>query len=155
VEISATAEDPATAQRIANGIAEAYRVTELEDRYEATRRALNWVRNRLEDMRGRLLETETAIEKLKAQSGLSDTGAGGNVNLQQITELNTQLGHARADALEKQARYEQARKIIEGNGDFQDIPEMQASSLLGQLRVQRADLSRREAELRARFGERH
>jgi len=58
----------------------------------------------MQDVRKRLLDTETEIEKLKAASGLSDAGTGSNINVQQITELNTQLGQARSDVLEKQTR---------------------------------------------------
>jgi polysaccharide biosynthesis transport protein len=155
LEVSATARHPAQAQRIANGIAQAYMTAELDARYEAMRRTTEWLRSRLEDMRAHLLETETAIERLKADNGLSDSGSGSNINIQQITDLNTQLSQARADLLEKQARYDQARKIVESHGDIQGIPEMVSSPVISQLRVQRADLSRREAELRSRFGERH
>jgi polysaccharide biosynthesis transport protein len=155
LEISATARHPAMAQQIATAVAQVYITVEIEARYEATRRAVRWLQNRVEEMRGRLLETEMAIEKLKAASGLSDTGAGSNVNLQQITDLNTQLSQARADAAEKQARYDQARQIVEGRGDMQSIPDVIASQLINQLRVQRTDLSRREVELKSRFGERH
>ncbi len=154
LQISATSVDPDKAQRIATAMANAYITGQLEARYEATRRAIRWLKNRTEETRIKLLETETSIEKLKAESGLSDTGTGSNLSMQQITEMNTQLGQVRADLLDKKTRYEQVQNIVQTHGDIQTIPEVLSSAVIAQLRTQKAELVRKEADLRTRLGER-
>jgi polysaccharide biosynthesis transport protein len=152
---SVTSESPEKAQRLAMAVANTYLNDQLEARYEAARRSTSWLTARLEELRTRVAESEAEIGKLKAANGLSDTGASGNVSQQQTSEINAQLVLARADAAEKRARYEQIRRAAASNEGLQSIPEVMASSVIGQLRVQQADISRRAAELRTRFGDRY
>jgi succinoglycan biosynthesis transport protein ExoP len=152
---SVTSESPEKAQRLAMAVANTYLNDQLEARYEAARRSTSWLTTRLEELRTRVAESEAEIGKLKAANGLSDTGASGNVSQQQTSEINAQLILARADAAEKRARYEQIKRAAAANEGLQSIPEVMASSVIGQLRVQQADISRRAAELRTRFGDRY
>jgi len=153
--VSVTSEDPGKAQRLTAAVAKAYLDDQLEARYEATQRATSWLAGRLDDLRGRVIETETRIEKLKAESGLSDTGSAGSVSQQQTSDLNNQLVLARADVAQRRASYDQARHIVAGSGNIQTIPEVIASPVIGQLRAQRAETSRKAADLTSRFGERY
>jgi succinoglycan biosynthesis transport protein ExoP len=155
LSLSMTSEVPEKAQRLAMAIANTYLNDQLEARYEAARRSTAWLTTRLSELRARVSETEAAIGKLKAENGLSDTGASGNVSQQQTSDINGQLVLARADAAEKRARYDQIRRAAASNEGLQSIPEVMASTVIGQLRVQQAELSRRATELRSRFGERY
>ncbi len=152
LSVSVSSLDPAKAQRLANAMADAYLGEQLEARQDAAQRATTWLTGRLEELRGRVLETDAQIQKLKAESGLSDTGLGGNVTQQQLSDLSAQLNAARADLGEKRAHYDQVRRIIDRQGDLQTIPEVLASPVIGQLRAQQAEVQRREADLVAHFG---
>lgn len=155
--VSVTSADPGKAQRLAATVANAYIVDQREAHQESVKRATEWLTGRIDEMRSRVLDTETQIEKLKSQSGLVDIGGATNTNLtqQQTADLNNQLVIARADVAEKKARYEQAQRVVSGRGDIQAIPEVVSSPVVGQLRAQQADVSRREAELATHFGERY
>jgi polysaccharide biosynthesis transport protein len=153
--ISATSRDPAKAQRLATTIAEDYLASQREARQEALQRVASWLKGRLDDLQSRVLETEASIEKLKAASGFSDTGVKGNVSEPQISELNTQLMLARAEVAEKKAHLEQARHLSAGGGNVQEIPEVAASTVIKQLRIEQSQLSEREWELRSSLGEHH
>lgn len=158
LSVSVTSTDAAKAQRLAAAIANAYTEDQRESQQQAVKRATDWLTGRIDEMRSRVIETETQIEKLRSQSGLIDIGGAGGANLsqQQTADLNNQLVIARADVAEKKARYEQAQRVvISSNGDIQAIPEVVASPVIGQLRGQQADVSRREAELASHFGERY
>ena len=152
--VSATSEDPVKAQRLASTIANDYLASQREARQDALQRVAIWLKGRVDDLQSRVLETESSIEKLKAESGISDTGFN-NVTEQQIGELNTQLITARAEVAEKRARLEQAHRVIDTNGDIQSIPELTASTALMQLRQQEADLNWRAADLQSKLGDRH
>jgi len=152
--ISVTSEDPAKSERLARTIVNVYLADQAKTRYDATHRAEGWLTGRLDELRSRVIETEEAMQKLKGQGGLSDVGVGSNVSQQQTSDINTQLMGARADVAEKRARFEQARHLVDSRGDIQEIPEVMASPVITQLRIQQSELSRREAELRSQFGER-
>jgi succinoglycan biosynthesis transport protein ExoP len=152
--ITATSTNALKAQRIATAIAQAYVDAQREVQIEGRQRALKLLDQRLVDLRDRVLEAESAIEKLKAANGLIDTGNGTNTGTQAIGESNSQLSAAQADVAEKKARYEQALSIVKKNGDIQSIPEVMSSPVIVQLRAQRSDASRHEADLRSRFGDR-
>ena len=155
--VSVTSFDPEKAQRLAAAIANAYIEDQRQAQQEAVKRATDWLTGRIDEMRARVINTETQIEKLRAESGLIDIGGQGNTNLsqQQTADVNNQLVIARADVAEKKARYEQAQRIVNGKGEIQAIPEVVSSPVIGQLRAQQADVSRKEAELATHFGERY
>ena len=160
LSISITTHAPALSQRIADSIAKNFFAEELEARSTARGRAAGWLKNWVSELRDSLSQTEGEIEKLKAESGLSDIGlnvAGLSVNVteQQMSELNKQLADVRAEVMGKKLRVEQARHLFESGGDIQAIPDVMESKTITQLRQQQSELKWREHELRNKFGDRH
>ena len=58
------------------------------------------------------------------------TPTSDKVREQQIGELNTQLMTAREEVNDKRARLEQARHVIDTNGDIGSIAELAASAAI-------------------------
>lgn len=152
--VSANARSPQLAQRVVAEVVDDYLAGQREARQKALQQLALWLKEQLTELKSRIDDTETTIEKLKAQSGMSDTGKG-NVREQQVADLNAQLMQVQADVAEKRARLEQARQLPHGSGALQDMPEAGASSLVGQLRLQQSELIDRDAVLRAKLGDRH
>jgi len=152
--VSTTSQNPIQAQRLASTIANDYLASQREARQEALQRVATWLRGRVDDLQSRVLETESSIEKLKAEIGIRDTGSN-NIGERQIGEVSTQLMTARAEVEEKRARLEQARRVINTNGDIQSIPELTASAVLTALRQKQTELSWRASDLQNKVGERH
>jgi len=152
--VSTTSQNPIQAQRLASTIANDYLASQREARQEALQRVATWLRGRVDDLQSRVLETESSIEKLKAEIGIRDTGSN-NVSERQIDELSTQLMTARAEVEEKHARLEQARRVINTNGDIQSIPELTASAVLTALRQKQTELNWRASDLQNKVGEHH
>ena len=154
ISVAATSQSPITAQRLASTIANDYLATQREARQQALQRVAGWLKSRVDDLRSRLLGADAAIEKLKAESGIRDTGSY-NVIAQRIRDLNGELMAAHIQVDEKRAQIEEARRVIDTNGDIQSIPALTASVVLTQLRQQQAVLSWRAAELQNKLGEHH
>ena len=152
--VSATSQDPIKARSLAATIANDYLASQREARQEALQRVAAWLKARVDDLQSRVFETDSSIEKLKAESGITDTGFN-DVSEQQITELNTQLMKARGDVAEGRARLDQARRVVANNGNAQEIPELTASPVISHLLQQQVELGSREAELRSKLGEGH
>ena len=155
LSISIATQDPALSQRILDVVAKNFFAEELEARSDARGRAAGWLKKWVSELRESLSETEGEIEKIKAESGLSDTGLMVNVTEQQTSELNKQLATARAEVTEKRLRLEQGRRLFESGGDIQAVPDIMASAVITKLREQQSELRGREEELRSRFGDRH
>jgi polysaccharide biosynthesis transport protein len=152
--VSITSQSPIKAQRLASTIANDYLASQREARQEALQRVATWLKGRVDDLQSRVLETESSIEKLKAESGIRDTEFS-NVSQQQVGEVNTQLMTAHGEVDEKRARLEQARHVIDTNGDIQSIPELTASTVLTELRQKQAELSWRAADLQNKPSEQY
>jgi capsular exopolysaccharide synthesis family protein len=152
--VSATSRDPQLAQRLASSLVEQYLHAEQEARAKALDQVAIWLNGRLIELKSQIASTETAIEKLKSSTGLSDTGRGSVVQ-QQLADLNAQLMAVRADVSEKRARLEQARKLSTASAGVQDIPDTVASPLMSQLRAQQSTVTRQLAQLRAKLGDGH
>jgi len=159
LSISITTHDPALSQRIVDCIARTFFAEELEARSDARGRATGWLKKWVFELRDSLSETEGEIERIKAESGLSDIGLNGvglsvNVTEQQMSELNKQLADARVEVVGTKLRLEQARHLFESGGDIRAIPDVMASQSIAHLRQQQTVLELREQELRTKFGDR-
>jgi polysaccharide biosynthesis transport protein len=154
ISVSTTSQNPIKAQRLASTIANDYLASQREARQEALQRVATWLRGRVDELQSRVLEAEASIAKLKAENGIRDIGLN-DVSEQQIGKLNTQLMTARAEVDEKRVRLEQARRVIDTNGDIQSIPELTASATLTELRQKQTELNWRAGDLQNKVGERH
>jgi capsular exopolysaccharide synthesis family protein len=150
--VSATAREPVRAQRLASTIASDYLASQREARQEALDHVAAWLKGRMESLQSHVSETEASIERLKAESGVHDLESD-KVREQQIRDLNGQLMTARAEVSDKSAHLEQARHVIEANGDIDSIPELTASSALTELRHKKMELNWSLADLQNKFGE--
>jgi polysaccharide biosynthesis transport protein len=152
ISVSATSRDPSKAQRLASTIANDYLASQREARQVALGRVAAWLKEHIDNLQSRVLDAEASIEKLKAESGVRDNEFG-KVKEQQIRDLNAQLMTARQEVNDKSAHLEQARALIDANGDIDSIPELTASTSLAELRRKKMELTWSLADLQNRFGE--
>lgn len=152
--VTATSHSAIMAQHLASTIAKDYLSSQREARQEALQRVASWLKGRVDNLQSRMLETEASIAKLKSENDIRDPEFN-NQREQQIGALNTQLLNARTEVEEKHARLEQARHVIDTNGDIQSIPELTASATLTELREGQAELTARATDLQNRLGPRH
>ncbi|HMK90058.1 MAG TPA: polysaccharide biosynthesis tyrosine autokinase [Methylocystis sp.] len=158
LSISVTSLEPGKAARLANAVADAYVVDQLEARYDAAKRASVWFSERLGALQEQLRQSEDAVAEFRKEHGLLATGSGDNrvmISEQQLSDLNTRLIEARADVAEKRARYEQAARVTAHGGNMQAIPDVVRSNVITELRRQQAEVTRKLADLGAHYGGQH
>jgi succinoglycan biosynthesis transport protein ExoP len=95
LEISYTSLDRHKAARIANAIADAYILDQLDAKFKATRRASTWLQERINELRDEATNSDRAVQDFRVQNQLVETN-GRTVIDQQLGEINTQLVAARA-----------------------------------------------------------
>jgi capsular exopolysaccharide synthesis family protein len=157
ISIGVTSEVPAKAALLANAVADAYVVDQLNARYEAAKTASNWLAQRMEGMREQVKQSEEAVANFRREHGLVTTSSEGKltINEQQLSELNGKLVTARAETAARRAAYEQAVQLQQRGGSLQTVSEVVSSPVIGQLRKQQADAAQKIAELASRYNNDH
>jgi succinoglycan biosynthesis transport protein ExoP len=153
--ISVTSVVPARAAMLTNAVASGYVVEKLDARFDAAKNASAWLSDRLVDLRKQLRESEEAVAQFRSEHGLVQSGSNITLNQQQLSEFNAKLVEARNDLAQKKARVDLLRSIKEKGGNIQSLPNLPSSSALQALHAQDAAASQKEADLVARYSDRH
>jgi succinoglycan biosynthesis transport protein ExoP len=163
LDIGFTSYSPTRAAEIANAIADAYIDDQLASKYQATRRASGWLQDRIKELRLQASDADRAVLEYKEKNNIVSVGGGPNnsrlLGEQQIEELNTQLGKARAQAEDAKAKLERITAVMKKDGADAPVDATVADSLhnevITRLRNQYLDLAAKEAIWSARYGANH
>lgn len=154
LEISYTSPDPLLAASIAKAYAEAYLADQLDSKYDATRRASGWLQDRIAELRQKSLETDTAVQKFRAEKGLIATD-GQLITDQQLAQLNTQLMAARSESANAEAKFNRIKSILDSGDMEAAVTESIESEVISELRAKYLDASRKQADIAGRLGANH
>ena len=161
IQISFESLDPQRAADIANAIADAYIVDQLDAKVQVTRQAGVWLQERLRELRGQASTAQRAVVEFKATNNIVRTGGSDKrlVDEQQVAELNSQLVIARAQMSESQARLDRIQAVL--RADTPDatvdatVTDTLKNEVITRLRSQYLELSRRETDWAVRYGKTH
>ncbi|MBO9134163.1 polysaccharide biosynthesis tyrosine autokinase [Rhizobium sp. B230/85] len=154
LSISYTSPSPKLAQQIADGIADAYLVDKLNSKYDATRRASDWLQDRIEELRKKSLASDLAVQKFRSDNGLVET-SGQLVSDQQLSQLNTALTTAQGDTAAAQAKYDRVESIIQSKNMDAVVSDVLGSTTINDLRKKYLDASKMQADIARRLGPDH
>jgi len=158
IEISFTSLSSDRAAQIANAVAEAYVVDQLDSKYKATKRASVWLQDRIKELRDQASAAERAVVAFKTNNNIVESG-GRLMNEQQLAELNSQLVVARSQVSEAKARLDRIQAVLQTDTPESTADGTVADSLNNQvvtkLRSQYLELATREADWSARYGRNH
>jgi succinoglycan biosynthesis transport protein ExoP len=160
LDIGFTSLSAARSAEIANAIADAYIVDQLEAKYQATRRASAWLQDRIKELRQQASDADRAVLDYKEKNNIvavggSTSGGPRLLGEQQIEELNTQLGTARAAAEETRARLERITEVMKKDVPDATVTDSLHSEVINRLRNQYLDLAGKEAIWSVRYGTNH
>jgi succinoglycan biosynthesis transport protein ExoP len=142
------------AASVSNAIADIYINDKLEAKYDATRRASDWLQARIDELRQKSLNSDLAVQKYRADNGL--LAANGNLIAdQQLSELNTALITVQAETAKSRAKYEQIQQIIASGQTDAIVPEVLDSSVSNDLRQKYLADAKLEADISGRLGPDH
>jgi polysaccharide biosynthesis transport protein len=154
IEVGFQAKSPEGAARIANAVVESYIADEQDRKFQATRRAIVWLRARIAELKEQSTIADRAVQEFKEKNNM--TFADGRLVIdQQITELITQVGLARKNTADAQARFDRIQAILRGDTVDATVPDELNNSVVSRLREKYLEDARKEADLSARFGPNH
>ena len=159
VAVSFRSSDPQLAATVAKGYALAYLEDQLNANSNASEQATVWLQERLTDIQSRTQRAALEVELYKRENGLT-SARGELMSEQQLSDLNSQLIVAQADAASASARYNQFKAILEQGPekavDNASIPTGQTdTTAIQQLRGRYTSVVKREQEIARTFGEDH
>ncbi|MCV3206054.1 polysaccharide biosynthesis tyrosine autokinase [Mesorhizobium sp. YC-39] len=159
ISIAYPAKDPALATAITKAYADAYLADQLDASFDATERAAVWLQGRLTELRESSQAAALAVEKFRAEHGLS-VNDGQLISDKQLADLNAQLIVAQADTARASARYQQYKTIIESGSDnaFKDAAissDQPSSSVIATLKTRYLAVAKRQQDVEANFGPQH
>ena len=161
LDIGFTSLSASRSAEVANAIADAYIVDQLELKYQATKRASVWLQDRIKELRQQASDADRAVLDYKERNKIVSVGgnaAGGTPRLlgeQQLEDLNTQLGVARAATEDAKARLDRIKDVMHRDVPDAAVTDLLKSEVINRLRNNYLDMSAREAIWSARYGSGH
>lgn len=158
VSVSVTSRDPVRAAELANETAELYLLDHLENRIAQRHRVTDWLEGRLANLRDAASSAERAVEQYRQETGLyelkTDRGTTERVDTQNLAQLSAELIRAQAERIAVESKLGRAR----GRGgarNYESLPEVLDSPVIGALRSQEVRVKQRIADLELELGRRH
>jgi polysaccharide biosynthesis transport protein len=162
IEVNYQSHGADRAAQIANAIADAYIVDQMDAKYEIQRRASDWLRNRADELRRQAAERDDAVNAYKTANNIVDAD-GKLIKEQEVAEINKQLVIAREKTSESLARLNRIESILGrldqgGRPDSSidgTVSDVLNNPIITKLRQQYLELVNREADFSARYGREH
>jgi capsular exopolysaccharide synthesis family protein len=143
------------AAQIANMIIDQYVSGQTGTKSDATQRARVFLDQRLQQLRGQVLDAEKATADYRAQHGLFAVSNSSTVSQEELSNLSTQFAQAQAESAAAQARLTTARAQLARGRSGEELGESLDSPVVSALRGQRAEAAREVASLEKRYGPRY
>jgi polysaccharide biosynthesis transport protein len=162
MQIDFRSQNKEQAAKIANTMIDAYVFDQLNAKYQANRRAADWLQERLQALREQAAAAERAAIEYRAKNNIVTAG-GGLMNEKELSEISGGLVSARVHASDVQARLERLQAVRKAyqqdkpNSGEQDeiVSEAMNSGIITPLRARYLDLVNREADYSVRYGKNH
>ncbi|SFB62961.1 succinoglycan biosynthesis transport protein ExoP [Rhizobium sp. NFR07] len=148
------APSPQMAMRIATTFADVYMLDKLNSKFESTRRASNWLQDRIAELGKMATDSDLAVQMFREQNNLV-TADGKLVSDQQLSELNSALIVARSDTAQARARVERVRSIVASGSTEAVVPDVLVSAVSNELRTKYLQAAKMASDVSGRFGPNH
>jgi polysaccharide biosynthesis transport protein len=161
-QIAFTSLDPDKAAKIANAFADAYIEDQLQAKFEATRRASEWLEQRIGELRQQASNAYKAVQDFKSENSIIIGVDGRLASEVELDQLGRALAKARADTSQARAKLDRISLVLEqrSNKESLNIPDpvvtdALSSPVITKLRQQFLEDQNRESEWSTRYGKDH
>ncbi len=161
-EISYTSLDPAKAATIANAFADAYIEDQLDAKFESTRRASEWLQQRIGELRQQASDAYKAVQDFKSANSIIIGVDGKLASETELDQLGIALAKARADTSQAQAKLDRITRVMEQRSDKANftipdpvVTDALSSPVITKLRQQFLEDQNKMTEWSAKYGPNH
>jgi exopolysaccharide transport family protein len=162
-QISYTSLDRDKAATIANAFADAYIEDQLQAKFEATRRASEWLEQRIGELRKQASDAYKAVQDFKSENSIIIGVDGKLASEVELDQLGIALAKARADTSQARAKLDRISRVLEQRSDKENsfnipdpvVTDALSNPVITKLRQQFLDDQNKESEWSARYGSDH
>ena len=157
LSIGFTSPDPIKAARIANAFAESYIATKVGGSIGTAEQRADWYKQRLDSLAAEVREADAKVASYRAATGVVSSGPNGQTTTtadQQVGPLSLELASAESDAAAAHANLNAAQQQS-AKGGVDAVSQVLNSSVITELRRQRAEILRNMGEVEANYGDKH
>jgi succinoglycan biosynthesis transport protein ExoP len=161
MRIDFSSRSPEHAAKVAGAMIDAYIFDQLNSKYQANRRAGDWLQERLQALREQAAAAERAVVEFKAKNNIV-AASGTLMNEKQLTEMSSQVAAARAHTSDVQVRLERVEAVRRAyqaekpsSAADENVTEAMNNPIITKMRTQYLDLVNREADWSVRYGKNH
>ena len=155
INISFESVDPKLSAKIANAVADKYIIGQLQAKFDATKKATDWLNNQLDELKVKVQTSERAVQNFRVKHNLISVSKEVGLSQQQLADVNSQLIIARVQKAEAEAKYQQIEDITRSGRNFDSVSDVLNSGLISSLRGQESEVQRKYSEMTVEFGPRH
>ena len=137
--------DPELAANVANAVAEGYLQLQQAAKQDQTRIASQWLAGEIDSLRKKVAEAEAKADDFRSKSNLFIGTNNTSLSNQGLGELNTQLGIARSQKADAEAKAKAIRALLK-SGQTIESSDIINSELIRRLSEQSATLRAQLAE---------
>lgn len=146
---------PAMASALANAMAYSYIQQDLDTRMGASMQAVEWLRERADEFRGKLEAGMLGLQEYREEAQSVSLEEDQNIVLAKLKSLNTTLSAAQAERIRAQSEWEAIKQQMDAGVSRQRIAPQLADSGLHEVLSQLTRHQRELARLRQRYREDH
>jgi capsular exopolysaccharide synthesis family protein len=154
IKINCTLENPELAARIANETADQYILSQLDAKFEGTRKTTEWLNDQLAELKQKVEQSEKAVELYRNEKGLAKAGTV-TLSAEQLSEMNSELIVARVKRAELEARLRQVEALFKAGANIESATEVMQSPFVQELQSQELLVQRKLSEMSRQYGARH
>jgi succinoglycan biosynthesis transport protein ExoP len=161
-QIAFTSLDRQKAAMIANAVADAYIDDQLQAKFEATRRASEWLEQRIGELRQQASDAYKAVQDYKSENSIIIGPDGKLASDVELDQLGIALAKARADTSQARAKLDRISRVMEQRSDKEQfkipdpvVTDALSNPVITRLRQQFLDDQNKETEWSTRYGPDH
>jgi len=157
VDINMEANDPKLAAEMVNELVRTYIDKNLEIKLEATKDAVKWLTDRIDEERKKVEAAENALLRYKEKHEIiTDFSSDAeNITAEKLAQLNAQVVDAESNRVEAETRYQQALALEDTPEMLDSIPEVLKNELVREIKKMEVDLYNRTSEFSKKYGKNH
>ncbi len=157
VKVSFLSKDPVLAAKVANTHAQLYIESNIERKFEASRKAVEWLKKRIKEVREKLKAAELALQRYREKEGLAsvDFEERQSIILKSLDELTTALNKAKAERIKKETLYRELVKIANNPEKIDSLPEVVQNPLIQRLKEEYIKLVAEYYKMGKKYGPEH
>jgi polysaccharide biosynthesis transport protein len=154
VDVSVRSKNAAQAARLANAVTDTYLARTVSSRVEQAVGRSGRLQQRLAALGREVQAADSRLAEYQARTGIVRGGSLGTITDQQVAPLSSQLATAESEAAAARAALAAAQRR-RSSGQAGSVENVLSSPVIADLRRQRAEVARNQADLVSRYGPKH